>query len=140
MTSSHGYETKVLRITVGVLVSCVFTVLVSMPWLCCCVIVLHDVATRENWVNTALAVCNFSFFLTFVVQLLSHVQLFATPRAAALLDHLPKFGQTHVHWVSDAIKSSHPLLSPSPPTSNLSQIMRFQWVNFLHQVAKVLEL
>ena len=29
--------------------------------------------------------------------------------------------QTHVHWVSDAIQPSHPLLSPSPPALNLSQ-------------------
>ena len=29
--------------------------------------------------------------------------------------------QTHVHCVSDAIHSSHPLLSPSPPAFNLSQ-------------------
>ena len=28
---------------------------------------------------------------------------------------LPKFTQTHVHWVSDAIQPSHPLSSPSPP-------------------------
>ena len=27
---------------------------------------------------------------------------------------LPEFTQTHVHWVSDAIQLSHPLLSPSP--------------------------
>ena len=27
---------------------------------------------------------------------------------------LPKFTQTHVHQVSDAIQLSHPLLSPSP--------------------------
>ena len=29
--------------------------------------------------------------------------------------------QTHVHCVGDAIQPSHPLLSPSPPTFNLSQ-------------------
>ena len=29
--------------------------------------------------------------------------------------------QTHVHRVGDAIQSSHPLLSPSPPAFNLSQ-------------------
>ena len=29
--------------------------------------------------------------------------------------------QTHVHLVSDAIQSFHPLLSPSPPALNLSQ-------------------
>ena len=33
---------------------------------------------------------------------------------------LPEFTQTHVHWVSDAIQPSYPLLSPSPPTFNLS--------------------
>ena len=34
---------------------------------------------------------------------------------------LPEFTQTHVHRVGDAIQSSHPLLSPSPPTFKLSQ-------------------
>ena len=34
---------------------------------------------------------------------------------------LQEFTQTHVHWVSDAIQPSHPLLSPSPPAFNLSQ-------------------
>ena len=29
--------------------------------------------------------------------------------------------QTHVHQIGDAIQSSHPLLSPSPPAFNLSQ-------------------
>ena len=34
---------------------------------------------------------------------------------------LPEFTQTHVRWVSDAIQTSHPLLSPSSPTFNLSK-------------------
>ena len=34
---------------------------------------------------------------------------------------LPEFTQSHLHWVDDAIQPSHPLLSPSPPTFNLSQ-------------------
>ena len=34
---------------------------------------------------------------------------------------LPELAQTHVHQVSDAIQSSHPLSSPSPPGFNLSQ-------------------
>ena len=34
---------------------------------------------------------------------------------------LLEFTQTHVHRVGDAIQSSHPLLSPSPPALNLSQ-------------------
>ena len=32
----------------------------------------------------------------------------------------PEFTQTHVHRVSDAIQSSHPLSSPSPPAFNPS--------------------
>ena len=36
-----------------------------------------------------------------------------------------EFTQTHVHWVSDAIQPSHPLLSPSLPTFNLSQHQGF---------------
>ena len=43
---------------------------------------------------------------------------------------LPEFTQTHVLWVGDAIQPSHPLSSPSPPTLNLSQIVRgFSVVN-----------
>ena len=34
---------------------------------------------------------------------------------------LKEFTQTHVRQVSDAIQPSHPLLSPSAPTFNLSQ-------------------
>ena len=38
---------------------------------------------------------------------------------------LPKFTQTHVHRVSDAIQTSHPRSSPSPPAPNLSQHQSF---------------
>ena len=42
---------------------------------------------------------------------------------------LPEFTQTHVHWVSDVIQPSYPLLSPSPPAFNLSQHQGlFKWV------------
>ena len=45
--------------------------------------------------------------------------------------------QTYVHWVSDAIQPSHPLLSPSPPALNLSQHQGlFILVSSLHQVAR----
>ena len=45
---------------------------------------------------------------------------------------LPEFTQTHVHQVSDAIQSSHPLLSPSPPAPNPSQHQSlFQWLDLL---------
>ena len=78
------------------------------------------------------------------VQLLSCVWLFATPWTAARQASLSiinyQFTQTHVHWVSDAIWSSHPLSSPSPPALNLSQHQDlFKWVSSSHQVAKVLE-
>ena len=53
---------------------------------------------------------------------------------------LPGFTQTHVHWVSDAIQSSHPLSPTSSPAFNLSQHQGLlQWVSSLHQVAQGLE-
>ena len=53
---------------------------------------------------------------------------------------LPDFTQTHVHRVSDAIQPSHPWSSPSPPAPNPSQHQSLlQWVNSLHEVAKVVE-
>jgi len=77
------------------------------------------------------------------VQSLSCVRLFATPWITApglpVHHHLLGFTQTHVLRVDDAIQPSHPLLSPSPPASNPSQHQGlFQWVNSLHEVAKVL--
>ena len=58
-----------------------------------------------------------------------------------VLYHLLELDQTHVHWVGDAIQPSCPLSFPSPPAFNLSQHQGlFQWVRFLHQVVKVLEL
>jgi len=52
---------------------------------------------------------------------------------------LLEFTQTHVHRVSDAIQPSHPLSSSSPPAPSPSQHQSlFQWVNSLHEVAKVL--
>ena len=34
---------------------------------------------------------------------------------------LPEPTQTHIHLVNDAIRLSHPLMSPSPPTFNIPQ-------------------
>ena len=54
-----------------------------------------------------------------------------------VLHCLLEFVQTHVHWVGDAIQSSHPLLPPSSPVLNLSQHQGlFQWVGPSNQVAK----
>ena len=44
----------------------------------------------------------------------------------------PGVHQTHVHRVSDAIQSSHPLSSPSPPALNLSSIRVFSNESALH--------
>ena len=44
---------------------------------------------------------------------------------------LLEFTQTRVHWVSDAIQPSHPLLSPSPPAINLASIKIFsRWPKY----------
>ena len=79
------------------------------------------------------------------VQSHSHDSLFVTPWTAA---HQASLSITNsrsllkltVHWVSDVIQPSYPLLSPSPPVFNLFQHQGFfKWVSSLHQVAKVLE-
>ena len=58
-----------------------------------------------------------------------------------VLPYLPEFAQIHVHWVSDIIQPSHPLLPQSPPALNPSQNQGlFHWVSTSHQVVKVLEL
>ena len=45
---------------------------------------------------------------------------------------LPELAQTHVHQASDAIQPSHSLLSPCPPTFNLSSIRVFSNQSVLH--------
>ena len=58
-----------------------------------------------------------------------------------ICNHLATFAQTHVQWVGDTTRPSHPLLSPSLPAFNLSQHQGlFQWVDPSHQVANILEL
>ena len=58
-----------------------------------------------------------------------------------VLHYLPELVQTHVHWVSDAIQPSHPLLLPSSLVFNLSHPQGcFQWVSSSHQMVKILEL
>ena len=78
------------------------------------------------------------------VHLLSRVQLFVTPCAAAFQAFLSitlELAQTHVSRSCDAIQPSHPLSFPSPPAFNLAQHQGlFQGISSSHQVAKVLEL
>ena len=79
------------------------------------------------------------FLAFFSVQFSSVTQLCSTlcnPMDCSTPDfpvhhQLPEPTQTHVHRVSDAIQSSHPLSSPSPPTFSLSQNQGlFRWVSF----------
>ena len=91
------------------------------------------------------ALHTFSLRMWLLVQLLSHVWL-CNPMDCSMpgfpvLHYLLDLAQTHVHWVSDAIQPSHPLLPLSPSALNHSQHQGlFEWVGSSHQVAKVLEL
>ena len=59
---------------------------------------------------------------------------------SSVLHYFPDFAQTNIHWASDAIQPSQPLLPPTPPALNLSHHQSLlQWVSS-HRVAKVLEL
>jgi len=63
----------------------------------------------------------------------------STP-GSPVFHYFPESAHIHVHWVSDAIQPSHPLL-PLSLVLNLSQHEDlFQWVSSSHQVTKVLEL
>ena len=84
------------------------------------------------------------FQFVVVVQSLSRVWL-CNPMDNSTSDFpvlhcLPELAQTLVHLISDAIQRSHPLSSPSPAFNLSKHQGLFQWVNSLHQVAKVLEL
>ena len=57
-----------------------------------------------------------------------------------ILHYLPEFTQTHIHRVGEAIQSSQPLLSPSPPAFNLSQHQGlYQRISSSHQGASASE-
>ena len=76
----------------------------------------HQIGQKEKLVCDAV----------FVVQLLSCVPPLCDPMNCStlgfpVLHYFPELPQTHVHQVGDAIQPSHPLLSPSSPTFNLSQ-------------------
>ena len=76
---------------------------------------------------------DFFFFLLQSVQLLSHVWLCNLKNCSTpgfpVLHCLLELAQTHVHWVGDASRPSHPLLSPSPSAFNLpsTRIFSMSW-------------
>ena len=49
-----------------------------------------------------------------------------------VLHYLLEFAETHIHWISDATQSSHPLLSPSLPAFNIYQHHIFSRDSVLH--------
>ena len=86
--------------------------------------------------------CDFSLFLVILFPTsdwnsFSSVQINCSVVSNSLRPHepqhtgppvhhqLPESTQTHVHWVSDAIQSSHPLSPPSLPAPNPSQHQGF---------------
>ena len=82
----------------------------------------------ENWTATC-KIIKLEHFLTLLVQfssvnkscpILCDPMNRSTP-GLPVHHQLPESTQTHVHWVSDTIQSSHALSSPSPPALNLSQ-------------------
>ena len=97
---------------------------------------------------------SFPVALSFPVQVICALLLFSHPVVSDSLQlhglqhvrppvphHLLKFAPVHVHCISDAIQSSHPLMLSSPFTLNLSLPQGlFQWVSYLHQMIKILEL
>ena len=85
------------------------------------------------------------FTVLLVVQSLSCVQLFSTPwtpACQASLSFTISLNLLKLMTIKSVMLSNHLILSsPSPPAFNLSQNQDlFQWVSFLHQMAKVLEL
>ena len=79
------------------------------------------------------------------VQLLSHVRFFVTPwttvcqASLSITNSRSLLKLMSIESERPSNHLSHPLLSLSPPSFNLSQHQGlFQWVSYSHQVAKVL--
>ena len=95
----------------------------------------------DEWIEKLWQTCTMEYSVQFSRSIVSdslqlHESQHARPRCPS-----PTPGVHSVHLVDDAIQPSHPLSSPSPPAPNPSQHQSlFQWVNSLHEVAKVLEL
>ena len=72
----------------------------------------------------------------------SGVQFFVIPWTGStpclpVPHYLPEFAQVHVHCISDAVHSCHPMVPAPPSALNLSHNQRlFQWF-CLHQMTKI---
>ena len=107
--------------------------------------IVHGGTKSQTWLSTHTC--------THIARQASHTHFISVQSCPTLWDpkdcsmpgfpvhhRLPELAQTHISQVSDAIQTSHPLSSPSPPAFNLGQHQGLlQWVSSSHQVAKVLE-
>jgi len=84
---------------------------------CSAVDVSHGEGKKQYWIGT----CNIQFSsVTQSCLTLCNPMDCSTP-GFPVHHQLPEHTQTHVHHIDDAIQPAHPLLSPFPPTFNLSQ-------------------
>ena len=84
----------------------------------------HQLA-REEWITSEWSISHYSVWncycsVTWSCTTLCEPMDYSMP-GFPVLHHLLEFAQTRVYWVGDAIQSSHPLSSPSPPAFNLLQ-------------------
>ena len=104
-------------------------------------IILPNVSKIRDHLRANVKFCWYGILWFVVVQSLNHVWLCdpldCSMPGFSVLHYLPKFAQTHVHWVGDSIQPSHPLSPPSPALNLSPHQSLFQWVDFSHQVAKV---
>ena len=108
------------------------SLVMQFPWQVSCLFASSKFHELQSLILCLLSSVQFS------CSVVSHSMNRSTP-GLPVHHQLPKFTQTHVHRVGDAIQPSHPLSSPSPPALNLSKHQGlFQWVNSSHEVAKVL--
>ena len=72
-----------------------------------------------------------NLFSKFIIVVIQSCPTLCNPMNCSTPVHcLLELAQTHVHWVSDAIQPSHPLLPLSPLAVNFSQHQGlFQWIS-----------
>ena len=89
---------------------------------------------KDNFFNNGAGKLFSSVHLGSVVQLCPTFcdPMDCTMPGLPVLYHFPEFTQIHVHWVGDAVKPSHPLLSLSPPASIFPSIRVFSFESVLH--------
>ena len=101
----------------------------ALKWWSSCLLSQQDRQVAKQW-QYLLTFCytyNKSFLITTLLLLFSGqvVSNSSWPHELnmsgfAIPHHVPEFAQVYVHWIGDAIQSSHPVL-PSFPAFNLSQ-------------------